>query len=192
MSEQTPTSAPSSASSSSSSSQPSGSAPSQVSSETKKEKKPRSEKQLAALAKGREMKAQRASERSSKIPKGSVVRSDESALELTERIKTTMPSAEVKNRNKRKSHDTYEEDVKGGYGSTIVKVGAVAAVAGLAFLGLKNGGFSMMPISTPPSTHSSNQSMSSAGGAPNGFAGGLSGAFSAPPPSFGSFSPAFP
>ena len=102
-----------------------------------KVKKPKSAAQLAALAKGREVKKQKALDRASK----QVVRDDESANELLERVRHSDPEAKVKTRRKRKEYDGYEsyESSGNGYGSTTVKVVAAAAVvAALGGLMIKN------------------------------------------------------
>jgi hypothetical protein len=67
-------------------------------------KKPKSAAQLGALAKGREAKKQKALDRASK----QVVRDDESANELLERVRHSDPEAKVTTRRKRKEYDGYE------------------------------------------------------------------------------------
>jgi len=123
--------------------------------ETKKNsKKPRSAAQLAALAKGREKRTMNVKEqKASKSRARSVVKHEESANELIEKVKEELPEATVTKR-KRKKHDTYDEvnEPAGGYGmnaSTALKVGGIAAVAGLAYLGLKNGGLPMPTFTAP-------------------------------------------
>jgi hypothetical protein len=119
-----------------------------------KAKKARTPAQLASLARAREAKTQKAQS-------AAVVKSDDSAMELLERVRKSDPDAHVSERRsssasgsgsgsgsggKRKRQDSDT----GNYGSTALKVAGVAAVAGLIFLGSK-GGF-LKTVATPPCT----------------------------------------
>jgi hypothetical protein len=110
-----------------------------------KPKKSRTPAQLAALAKGREAKKQKAMS-------SAVVKSDDSASDLVDRVRNSDPEASV---SKRKRKDRGWSEDSGSLGSdTMWKVAGVAAVAGLAFLGSKGGLLRGFPVSTPPNASS--------------------------------------
>lgn len=114
-----------------------------------KPKKQRTPAQLAALAKGREAQKQKAMS-------AGVVRDDESANELVERVRNSDPEATVSSRagQKRKDPGWIDSDSSSSSSSTnmMLKVAGVAAVAGLAFLGSKGVFSKGFPVSTPPNT----------------------------------------
>jgi hypothetical protein len=128
-----------------------------------KPKKPKTPAQLAALAKGREAKKLKAKS-------AGVVRDDESATELVERVRDSDPEATVSSRSegrKRKERGWMDSDSSG----TLLKVAGVAAVAGLAFLGSKGVFSKGFPVATPPNTPAQQATTGQTGmntGQPNG------------------------
>jgi hypothetical protein len=105
---------------------------------------------------------QRKQNQATKKNKTAVVKDESSAKELVDRVSKAIPDAKVKARKgKRKS---YGEDydvmhTTGGQYGLAMKVAGVAAVAGLAYLGLKKNGESMTkPPSAPmPASNTSSR-----------------------------------
>ena len=139
---------------------------------SKPAKKSKTAAQLEALAKGREVKRQkaltRARERESSA--GKVVRDDESANELLGRVRDADSEARITPRGsgsggKRKQYDGFA-DFGPGNGTTVKVVAAAALLGGLAYLGSK-GGLNMKGTAAPaaPSPPSEGPSGPSAGGA---------------------------
>jgi len=131
-------------------------------------KKSKTAAQLAALAKGREIRRQNREGRS-------VVRNNDSADELLERVKHQNPEAEVK-RGKRKRYDGYDsasERSSSSSGNGKYYVGA-ALLGGLALVGVnqcqKGALGSWLPISAPPPKPSARSEASNPSG-PSGPSG---------------------
>jgi hypothetical protein len=103
----------------------------------KPEKKPPSQAKLAALAKARAANSQKALERKATR----VVRDDNSAEELLDRVQQSDSEAHVVKRTggKRKGYEGRVESSSSGNGATIKYVTAGLAIAGLAYLGSQKG-----------------------------------------------------
>ena len=137
---------------------------------SKPAKKSKTAAQLEALAKGREVKRQkaltRARERESSA--GKVVRDDESANELLGRVRDADSEARITPRGsgsggKRKQYDGFG-DIGPGNGTTVKVVAAAALLGGLAYLGSK-GGLNLKGTASAPSPPSEGPSGPSAGAA---------------------------
>lgn len=111
-------------------------------------KKPRSQAQLAALAKGRELRRSRR-----------VVKDDDSAGQLLDRVKQSSSASAVEiHPRKRKNYDGRIDGPSFGGGvsnSTVIKVVGAAAVLGLAWMGKDRLGAA--PVMQPTTTTSQTQ-----------------------------------
>jgi hypothetical protein len=130
----------------------------------KKPKKPRTPAQLEALAKGPKAAAQAKRQKRSTA---AVVKDDDSADELVERVRNSDSEATVTHeRIKRKRSESFLGNGLGETlgGSTTVKVLGVAAVAGLCFLGSRMGGLKGPPSVSGVNTPSNQGSQAPSGG----------------------------